>query len=128
MIKYEGKLVAIQKAFIVKVVELRFSVTDVEVGPEEWIDRNSEHVFHHPGNEPRQYGGAQFEAGVGIDLDEIGLELVVDYEVKAEEFEAKVLLGRVNPAVGRFHGLQRYQPHLFVEVGHSPGLSGKASV
>ena len=42
-------------------------------------------VFDHVGYKPSEKGGANLEAGVGVDLNQVDPELVIYHEVQAED-------------------------------------------
>lgn len=58
--------------------------------------------------------GAELEARIGIDLDEVGLEIGVDEKVKAEEFEAAWLPIGIKLVVGGSDYLGSLFPHELV--------------
>jgi hypothetical protein len=72
---------------------------------EERVDGDSECVFEHGGDDACEEGAGEFEAGVGVDLDEPGVEVFVDHEVQSEYLEGELPVFGVDDQVGGADGV-----------------------
>jgi len=80
-VKYQGKFISLKESLVVNVVGFRFSVSEVKLRPKNGIHAQSEHILYHSRNQPLKHGRRKLKTWVRIDLDEVGLELVIDDEI-----------------------------------------------
>jgi hypothetical protein len=69
----------------------------------ERIDCNSEGILYHRGNQPSEEGGTKLEAGIGIDLYEPSVEVLIDHEVQSEDLEGELSPVLVEDGIGGPH-------------------------
>jgi hypothetical protein len=82
------------------------------------VQTQLEGVVDHSGDDALEGGGAGLEAGVGVDLDEPGLEVLVDHEVEPEDFEGRLAGPLPEQVVGSLDGIGGYPFELRTYVFH----------
>ena len=73
-------------------------------------------MFEHVGDDPAEQLAADLEAGVGVDLDQPHLELLVDHEVQPEDLEVVLQAAGVQLQEGGLNRVGGDGPHLGVDV------------
>mmetsp|Transcript_9735 Transcript_9735/g.16401 ORF Transcript_9735/g.16401 Transcript_9735/m.16401 type:complete len:318 (+) Transcript_9735:37-990(+) len=91
-------------------------LAEVLGGHEDGVEADLEGVLEHVGDEAGQEWAAQLETGVGVDLDEVGLELVVDHEVEAEDLHGVEAALGVEFAVAGAEDVRGHLVHLGEDV------------
>lgn len=78
-------------------------VTKVVGRGEHRIEAHPQYVLYHVGDQPLQDRGGQLQAGVGVDLDQPGLEVLVHHEIQPKQLEVLVPVLPIKGNPGGLH-------------------------
>jgi hypothetical protein len=102
-------LVEHQLKFVLKkVVAMRYLIAFSWTGTDQAIEPYSQRIIQHMWYNIGQYLAVDFDARIGIDLNQPALQILVDHNVDSEYFEVVGLPFWVNERVGRKYNIYRY--------------------
>jgi hypothetical protein len=90
---------------------------------EDRIEANSQSILDHTGNYSLQNGTVQFQARIGVDLDQPRLEVRVNHEVESEYLKIAAFPVPIEEVVSRLNGIDSYLPHARVYFSHKVELT-----
>ena len=114
----ELRLVFVRSSVGVRCFRIATVGSGVDARPEYGVKNNVEHIVEHPGQEPPQQVVRLLQARIGVDLDQYGVQILIQDEVVAKQLESMFL--ESNLSLDCFHGINYY----VIDVLEIPVLEG----